>query len=92
MSTTSPTPEPDLPNLEGSVKAPGPDPAKLPPFVQIVKTPEDCQVNHNLIDPWLAIALLEMGKEKLMDTTKPKLVTPAQGGFGNGFLKKMHQR
>lgn len=27
---------------------------KLPPFVQIVKTPESCQVNHNLVDPWLA--------------------------------------
>ena len=58
------------------------DAKKLPPFVQIVKTPERCQVNHNLIDPWLALALLEMGKQALLEAMKPTLVKPTNGMAG----------
>ena len=61
---------------------PQPVKEKVPPFVQVVKTPDNCQVNHNLIDPWLAIALLEMGKQTLLDSTKPKLVKPTNGMAG----------
>lgn len=64
------------------------DAKKLPPFIQVVKTPDNCQVNHNLIDPWLALALLEMGKQALLDSMKPTLVKPMGNGMA-GLLAKM---
>ena len=66
---------------------PQPVKEKVPPFVQVIKTPDNCQVNHNLIDPWLAIALLEMGKQALLDAIKPTLVKPTNGMAG--MLAKM---
>ena len=60
---------------------------KAPPYVAVVKTPTACQVQHNLIDPWLAIALLEMGKQALLDGMKPTLIKP--NGFVPGMLAKM---
>ena len=61
---------------------PQPVKEKIPPFVQVIKTPDSCQVNHNLIDPWLAMALLEMGKQALLEGMKSKLVKPTNGMAG----------
>jgi hypothetical protein len=55
---------------------------KPPPFIQIVKTQGACSINHNLIDPWLALALLEMGKQAIIDSMKPQLVKPTNGIAG----------
>ena len=51
----------------------------LPPFVQIVKTPNGVNVATNLPDAWLAVALLELGKARLLKETEPTVVKP------NGF-------
>ena len=72
----------DTPSLNGDA------PAKQPPFVQIIKTDTGCQVATNLVDPFLAMALLEMGKLSLIDSMKPKLVQP-NGGMAN-MLRRMN--
>ena len=73
-----------------AVQPPTAEPQKVPPFVQVVKTPGDCQVNHNLIDPWLAVALLDMGRQALIESMKkPELVKPTNGIAG--MLSKMRR-
>ena len=63
---------------------------KAPPFVQVIKTPGGCQVHHNLIDDWLVIALLEMGKDTLMEQMRrAKLVKPPTTSGLAGFRAKM---
>ena len=64
-----------------------PSEEKAPPYVAVVKTPSGTRVQHNLIDPWLAVALLEIGKQALLDEIKPKLIKP--NGFPMGMLSKM---
>ena len=61
---------------------------KQPPFVQIIKTDTGCQVATNLVDPFLAMALLEMGKLSLIDSMKPKLVKP--NGNLSGLVRRMN--
>ena len=65
---------------------------KVPPFVTFTKTPGGCSVAHNMIDPWFAIALLEMGKDALMtDMKKRTIIKPTNGGL-SGFAKRMGMR
>ena len=61
-----------------------------PPFIQIIKIPNSCQVSHNLIDPWLALALLEMGKQALLDGMKPTVLQPGGNGMA-GLMAKMRR-
>ena len=63
---------------------------KVPPYVHVIKTPGNCAVSHNLIDPWLALALLEMGKQALLDGMKPTLVKPNGNGMA-GLMTKMRR-
>lgn len=72
--------------LSPPVSAPSTE--KVPPFVQVIKTTASCQVQHNLIDPWLALALLEMGKQALLDGMKPQLIKPGGNGM-SGLIHKM---
>ena len=61
----------------------GVDPAKLPPFVQIIKTDTGINVASNLADGFLALALLEMAKAQIIKSlTAPKVVTPPVGMAG----------
>ena len=60
---------------------------KAPPYVAVVKTQGACQVQHNLLDPWLALALLRMGEHALLEGMKPVLIKP--NGFPAGMLAKM---
>jgi len=61
---------------------------KQPPFVQILKVPEGCSVATNLVDPFLALALLRMGEQQILKLMEPKLVKP---GSMQGLLKRMQR-
>lgn len=63
------------------------DGQKAPPFVQIVKTGTGCQFQTNIVDPFLALALIEMGKQSLFDAMKPKVAIPPVGMAG--LMKRM---
>lgn len=70
------------------VVPPGPMPQPEPPIVQIIKTVQGCQVGHNLVDPWLAVALIDMGRDALLEEMKrPRVVRPTNGIAG--LLKRM---
>lgn len=56
--------------------------APAPPFVQVVKTADGCQVSTNLIDPFLSIALIEMAKQTLLNPPQPKVTPPPVGMAG----------
>ena len=62
------------------------DGAKLPPFVNVVMTPEGMAVQTNLTDKLMALALLEGAKFSLMQE-KPVLHKP--DGFINGLRSRL---
>jgi len=68
----------EAPSTNGESKPP------LPPTVTIVKTPDGCTIGHNIIDPWLVLALIEMGKDALLvEMKRGKLIKPPTGGIAN---------